>query len=51
MAESYAFHEGAFGQAIVLELWADLVEHAHSETQIAFWLGGARAEARIGSQS
>jgi len=50
MAESYAFHEGAFGQAIVLELRADLVEHAHSETQIAFWLGGARAEARIGSE-
>jgi AraC-like DNA-binding protein len=50
MAESYAFHEGAFGQAIVLELRADLVEHAHSETQIAFWLGGARAEARIGAQ-
>ena len=50
-AEAYALHEGAFGTAIVLELHADLVAHAHSETQIAFWLGGARASARVGSET
>ncbi len=50
MAEAYALHEGAFGTAIVLELRANLVAHAHSETQIAFWLGGARASARVGSE-
>jgi len=49
MAEAYALHEGAFGTAIVLELRANLVPHAHSETQIAFWLGGAQATARVGS--
>lgn len=51
MAEAYALHEGAFGTAIVLELHANLVAHAHSETQIAFWLGGARARARVGSET
>lgn len=50
MAEAYALHEGAFGTAIVLELRANLVAHAHSETQFAFWLGGARASARVGSE-
>jgi AraC-like DNA-binding protein len=50
MTEAYALHEGAFGRAIVLELRANLVAHAHSETQLAFWLGGARAQAHIGSQ-
>ncbi|MBP3979445.1 MULTISPECIES: helix-turn-helix domain-containing protein [unclassified Acidovorax] len=50
MAEAYALHEGAFGTAIVLEVRANLVAHAHSETQMAFWLGGARANARVGAQ-
>lgn len=50
MAEAYALHEGAFGTAVVLELRSNLVAHAHSETQLAFWLGGARASARVGSQ-
>ena len=49
MAEAYALHTGAFGTAIVLELRANLVAHAHSETQIAFWLGGARARAQVGA--
>lgn len=51
MTEAYALHEGAFGTAIVLELRANLVAHAHSETQIAFWLGGARATARVGTET
>ncbi|MDT0136171.1 AraC family transcriptional regulator [Acidovorax sp. PRC11] len=50
MAEAYALHEGAFGTAVVLELRADLVPHAHSEAQLAFWLGGTRATARVGTQ-
>jgi AraC-like DNA-binding protein len=50
MAEAYALHEGAFGLAVVLELRGNLVPHAHPDTQIAFWLGGAQAEARIGSE-
>lgn len=50
MTESYALHEGAFGRAIAFELRGNLVAHAHSETQLAFWLGGTRAQAHIGSQ-
>lgn len=49
MAEAYALHEGAFGRAVVLELRDDLVAHAHAETQFAFWLGGARVAANLGS--
>ena len=48
MAETYALHEGAFGRAVVLELRDDLVAHAHAETQLALWLGGARVEAHVG---
>ncbi|MDE2146527.1 MAG: helix-turn-helix transcriptional regulator [Burkholderiales bacterium] len=43
-------HEGAFGRAVVLELRDDLVAHAHAETRLALWLGGARVEAHVGSQ-
>ncbi|MGF6527628.1 helix-turn-helix domain-containing protein [Variovorax sp. PvP013] len=50
MQEAYALHEGAFGTAIVLEARANLVAHAHSETQLALWLGGARACAHVGSE-
>jgi AraC-like DNA-binding protein len=48
--ETYALHEGAFGRAVVLELRDDLVAHAHAETQLALWLGGAKAEAHVGSR-
>lgn len=51
MAEAYAFREGAFGQAIVLEAGSDLVAHSHSESQIVFWLGGAKARATVGTES
>jgi AraC-like DNA-binding protein len=47
MDESYALHEGAYGRTVVLELRNDLVAHAHAETQIAFWLGGAGSDARV----
>jgi AraC-like DNA-binding protein len=50
MAEAYAFREGAFGQAIVLEASSDLVAHSHSESQIVFWLGGAKAQATVGAE-
>jgi len=50
MQEAYALHEGAFGTAIVLEARANLVAHAHSETQLALWLGGARACAHVGAE-
>lgn len=50
MQEAYALHEGAFGTAIVLEASANLVAHAHSETQLALWLGGARARAHVGTE-
>lgn len=50
MEAAYAFREGAFGQAIVLEARTDLVAHSHSESQIVFWLGGARARASVGDQ-
>jgi len=48
MAETYALREGAFGRAVVLELRDDLVAHAHAETQLALWLGGAKVEAHVG---
>ena len=51
MQEAYALHEGAFGTAIVLEASANLVSHAHSETQLALWLGGARACAHVGTET
>lgn len=47
--ETYALYEGAFGRAVVLELRDDLVPHAHAETQLALWLGGARVEGHVGS--
>jgi AraC-like DNA-binding protein len=50
MSETYALHEGAFGRAVVLELRDGLVAHAHAETQLALWLGGARVEGHVGSQ-
>jgi AraC-like DNA-binding protein len=50
MSEVYALYEGAFGRAIVIESRTNLVPHSHSESQIAFWLGGARAQARVGSE-
>jgi AraC-like DNA-binding protein len=50
MLETYALHEGAFGRAVVLELRDDLVSHAHAETQLALWLGGARVEGHVGSR-
>ena len=50
MLETYALHEGAFGRAVVLELRDHLVAHAHAETQLALWLGGARVEGHVGSQ-
>ncbi|MEY2890395.1 MAG: hypothetical protein RJA98_303 [Pseudomonadota bacterium] len=51
MAETYALHEGAFGRAVVLELRDALVAHAHAESQLAFWLGGAQVEAHVGSHT
>jgi AraC-like DNA-binding protein len=50
MDDSYALHEGAYGRCVVLELRNDLVAHAHAETQIAFWLGGAKSDARVVGQ-
>ena len=50
MPETYALYEGPFGRAVVLELREDLVAHAHAETQLSLWLGGARAEAHVGSK-
>lgn len=50
MSKAYALREGAFGTAIVLEARANLVAHAHSESQLALWLGGTRAVAHVGSQ-
>lgn len=50
LTKSYALHEGDFGTAIAFELHASLVAHAHTETQLAFWLGGVHAEAHIGSE-
>lgn len=50
MSEEFALHQGAFGRAVVLYLRADLVPHSHADSQIAFWLGGAQAQARVGGE-
>ncbi len=50
MTDAYALREGVFGRAVVLHLHDDLVAHAHAETQFAFWLGGGRVQANLGSE-
>ena len=50
MSDVYALHESQFGRAVVLELRADLVSHAHAESQFAFWLGGSEVDAHLGDQ-
>jgi len=50
MSDAYALREGAFGRAVVLDLRDDLVAHAHAETQFAFWLGGGRVQAHLGTE-
>lgn len=46
----YACREGAFGRVVLLDLLADLVVHAHSETQFLFWLEGGAARSLIGTE-
>lgn len=50
MAEAFVLHEGAFGRISLLSLRSGLVAHSHSDAHIVWWLGGADAEARIGTQ-
>ncbi|HEY2926854.1 AraC family transcriptional regulator [Piscinibacter sp.] len=50
MAESLALHEGAYGRVALLRLHSGLVAHAHSDSHIVWWLGGAAAQTRIGTQ-
>jgi AraC-like DNA-binding protein len=50
MPETFAMHEGAFGRISLLPLRTGLVSHAHSQAHIVWWLGGADAEVRIGTQ-
>ncbi len=50
MAESFALHEGAYGRVALLRLRSGLVAHAHSDSHIVWWLGGAAAQTRIGTQ-
>lgn len=45
--EVYARYERSFRRAVVLEPRADLVLHAHAKSRLAFWLSGARVEARL----
>lgn len=49
VSQTYALHDGSFGRALVFELRDDLVPHAHADSQLALWLGGARAESTVGS--
>jgi AraC-like DNA-binding protein len=51
MAETFSLHEGSFGRISLLSARTGLVSHAHSEAHIVWWLGGADAEARIGTQN
>jgi AraC-like DNA-binding protein len=50
VAESLALHEGVYGRVALLRLRSGLVAHAHSDSHIVWWLGGAAAQTRIGTQ-
>jgi AraC-like DNA-binding protein len=50
VAESFALHEGAYGRVALLRLRTGLVAHAHSDSHIVWWLAGAAAQTRIGTQ-
>ena len=50
MAESLVLHEGVHGRVALLSLHSGLAAHAHSDPHIVWWLGGAAAQARIGTQ-
>jgi AraC-like DNA-binding protein len=50
VAESLALHEGAYGRVALLRLRSGLVAHAHSHSHVVFWLAGAAAQTRIGTQ-
>ncbi|SMG00604.1 Transcriptional regulator, AraC family [Burkholderia singularis] len=50
MTETFALHDGAFGRISLLSLRSGLVAHAHPDAHIVWWLGGAQAEARIGTE-
>lgn len=47
---SYCVLEGVFGRAEVLDYSHDLVVHAHSRPQLAFWMGGGSAYAHVAGQ-
>jgi AraC-like DNA-binding protein len=50
VAEPFALHEGAYGRVALLRLRTGLVTHAHSDSHIVWWLAGAAAQTRIGTQ-
>jgi len=50
MVAAFALHEGSSGRISLLPLRTGLVSHARPEAHIVWWLGGADAEARIGTQ-
>src|SRR5438093_4039239 len=50
VAESLALHEGAYVRVALLSLRSGLVAHAHSHSHIVWWLAGAAAQTRIGTQ-
>lgn len=48
--DTYCTMEGRFGRAEVLGYRHDLVMHAHSQTQLAFWMGGGCAHAHVAGE-
>ena len=48
--DTYCTLEGPFGRVEVLDYSHDLVMHAHSQTQLTFWMGGGSAHAHVAGQ-
>lgn len=50
MSEVFAMVEGDFGKVVVIELFHDLVPHAHPEIQFGYWLAGAGSTGSVGDE-
>ncbi len=51
MSEGVSVQHGDFGRAALYELDKPIITHAHREGHLIFYLGGARANVRVGSRS
>lgn len=48
MSDAISVHHGTFGRAALYELDKPIINHAHREGHLVFYVGGARARVRVG---